>query len=34
VLLDIPPRVRNVMDMLGLLSFFVEERSPGGEGSA
>jgi anti-anti-sigma factor len=29
VLRDIPPRVRNIMDALGLLSFFVEERSSG-----
>jgi len=34
VLLDIPPRVRQVMDVLGLLSFFVEERSPGKGGPA
>jgi anti-anti-sigma factor len=27
VLLDIPPRVRGIMDVLGLLSFFREERS-------
>jgi anti-anti-sigma factor len=34
VLLDIPPRVRQIMDVLGLLSFFAEERSPGEGGSA
>jgi anti-anti-sigma factor len=27
VLLDIPPRVRNIMDTLGLMSFFTEEKS-------
>jgi anti-sigma B factor antagonist len=34
VLVDIPPRVRQIMDVLGLLSFFVEERSPGKGGPA
>jgi anti-anti-sigma factor len=27
VLLDIPPRVRSIMEVLGLLSFFTEEKS-------
>jgi anti-anti-sigma factor len=28
ILLDIPPRVRNIMDTLGLMSYFTEEKSP------
>jgi anti-anti-sigma factor len=32
-LLDIPPRVRTIMDALGLLSYFHEERSPVAGGS-
>jgi anti-anti-sigma factor len=32
VLLDIPPRVRTIMDALGLLSFFNEEKRSGGGG--
>jgi anti-anti-sigma factor len=27
VLLDVPPRVRNIMETLGLLTYFTEERS-------
>jgi anti-sigma B factor antagonist len=27
ILLDIPPRVRNIMDTLGLMSYFTEEKS-------
>ena len=27
ILLDIPPKVRNIMDTLGLLAYFTEEKS-------
>jgi anti-anti-sigma factor len=34
VLLDVPPRVQKILEVLGLLAFFRIERSDGGRGPA